>query len=519
MGRFSKIGKGAILLGVSSLLSRLLGIYRDHLFANIFGAGKLIGIFDLDTYYAAFRIPDFLYNLLIYGTISVAFIPILTVYFKKKQEKEGWEFAGTVLNLLLILLLGVSFLVFIFAPYLVKVVVPGFTGEKLEITIKLTRIMLISPIFFGLSSIFQGIQNTFKSFFYFSLAPIFYNLSIIFSVLFLSERYGVYGITWGVILGAFLHFAVQCPKVFKLGFRFKWAFDYQREDVRKMARLVLPVIVGISVTQINLLVTTLIGSTLAAGSITIINYAFNLNSLPLGIIGISLAVAAFSTLSELAVEEDSKQFVQELKKRINQILFLIIPSMMGLFLLRFEIVSLILKGGEFGLKETVLTANTLAFLVIGLFAQSLIPLLARAFFAYHNTKTPVLIGVWAVVFNIAGSLFFTRVFNWGVYGLALAGSLASILNCAMCLMALRQKLWTKEAILDWRKMGKFVLSTLLMAGLVWGVREGFVYFWGEIQTFAQFALQIGAAVGGGGLFYLGITYLLKCEEARRFLKS
>ena len=439
MGK-NKILMGAVLLGISSFLSRFLGVIRDHIFANQFGALQGQGIFDLDTYYAAFRLPDLLFNLLILGTVSAAFVPIFTDYIAKRKKKEGWEFVNSILHLLMFGLLVLAGLSFIFAPWLVKLIAPGFTGEKLETTINLTRIMLVSPIFFSLSSIAQSIQNTFKTFFYYALAPIFYNLSIIGATLFWGAEFGVYGVAFGVVIGAVLHFLIQVPALIKLGYRYRFAFDWRRKDVREMAKLTLPRVFGVSAMQFTLLVDTLIGSTLAVGSITILNYAINLNSLPMGVIGVSLAISSFSTLAELAALRQKKAFREELQKLIRWVLFLILPASFGLFILRSEVVTLILGSGKFGERDVWLTAGTLGLLVLSLLAQSLIPLLARAFYAYKNTWTPVKIALLAFGFNVVGSLTLAKFLGFGVYGLALANTLANWLNFGFLVWFLQKKI-------------------------------------------------------------------------------
>jgi len=206
---------GGLLLGISNLLSRILGLVRDHLLGTTFGALSGSGLFDLDTYYAAFRLPDFLFNLLIYGTLSAAFVPIFVQYLKKDKIEEAWKFASSVMNIAIVLIFAVCAVVFIFAPWIVPVFVPGFGDERLALTIQLTRIILISPIFFTVSAVFQSIQNSFKTFFFYALAPLVYNLSIIGGIIFLSPRYGVIGVAWGVVAGSALHALVQVPSMIK----------------------------------------------------------------------------------------------------------------------------------------------------------------------------------------------------------------------------------------------------------------------------------------------------------------
>ncbi|MBI2453465.1 murein biosynthesis integral membrane protein MurJ [Candidatus Peregrinibacteria bacterium] len=457
----SKVFQGAVLLGISSFLSRLLGVYRDHLFAIRFGATQGSGIYDLDAYFAAFRIPDFLYNLLIIGAVSSAFVPIFTGYIQKEQKEEGFAFANTVLNFFVSLMLILSVILFIAAPFVMKILTPGFSPEKLAVSVNATRIMLLSPIFFAFSSIAQSIQNTFKTFFSYALAPILYNLSIIFAALFLTDRFGIYGLGFGVTVGAFFHFFIQVPSLYSLGYRYRFLFNLKRKDLREMFRLVVPRIIGVSAMQLIFVFDTLIGSTLAAGSISIFYLAFNLNSLPMGIVGISLAISSFSTLSELADKGREPFFADELKRYIRWILFLIIPATFGILFLRREVTQLILGGGKFTLRDVFLTSQTLFILGLSLVAQSLIPLFSRAFYAWKNTVIPLVIVMVTVFSHISLSLFFTKVLFFGVKGIAFAYSISQILQIALLFLFLKRFL-PSFSIFPLKDGMKFLFSSFLM---------------------------------------------------------
>jgi len=287
-----------LLLALSALFSRFLGIVRDHLLAKTFGATAGTGIYNLDAYYAAFRIPDLLYNLLIFGAVSAAFIPIFTQYKKEGRFDDAWAFASSMLHLMLIIILVVSGIVYIFAPYLVHLVASGFDEEALTLTVRLMRIMLLSPIIFAFSSILISIQDSFKEFFFRSLAPLFYNAGIIVGIIYFGQQFGVVGVTWGVIIGALLQLIIQLPALFQVGYCHKWLLGFRRPDVREAFRLIIPRVLGLSLTQLTLLVNTLIASFLMTGSITIFYLSDNLQALPLGIIAISFAITSFASLSE-----------------------------------------------------------------------------------------------------------------------------------------------------------------------------------------------------------------------------
>ncbi|HBB02964.1 MAG: integral membrane protein MviN, virulence factor [Candidatus Peregrinibacteria bacterium GW2011_GWF2_38_29] len=506
-----KLLSGAVLLGVSSLLSRLLGLLRDRLFATTFGAVTADGIHNLDTYYAAFRLPDMLFQLLLYGVISASFIPIFSAYIKKDKAEEGWAFANSCTTILTTFLFGVVALSLIFAPWLVKLIVPGFSQEKLDLTVNLTRIMLISPLFFGFSSIWQSIQNSFGKYFYIALAPVVYNLSIILATIIGAKEYGVYAITVGVVIGAFLHAGVQLPEIIRLGFKFMPNWNWRRGDLKEMGKLIIPRIVGLSAIQINLVVDTIIGSTLATGSITVLNYAINLNSLPMGIIGISISIVAFGVFAELAALEEHKKFFDHLKENFYKIIYLIIPAAVGMIILKKEIVGVILSGGKFGEQDIVLTAGTLGILSIGLAAQSINPLLSRAYFAYKNTKTPVLISIFSVVLNIVFSITLTKIFDFGVYGLATATSAAGLIQWFLLQAFLKTKLPHKQGkILEFGKIAKIIIATTVMAAIVFAAKNLITNF--ISPGFILSAVQVAVCGLLGLLIYFSSLKILKYKN-------
>lgn len=503
-----KLLSGAVLLGVSSLISRLLGLLRDRIFATTFGATASSGIHDLDTYYAAFRLPDTLFQLLLYGAISAAFVPIFTSYIKKNQSEEGWRFANNSLNILTLALVAISIIALIFAPWIVKIFVPGFSGEKLSLTVTITRVMLISPLFFGLSSVFQSIQNSLNRYFYMALAPIMYNISIIVATLIGGKEYGVYAVTIGVVAGSFLHAAVQFPEILRLGFSWRPTFNWRAPDIREMIRLLIPRVAGLSVFQVNLVINTLIGSLLASGSITILNYAINLNSLPMGIVGVSISIVAFGVFAELVAGEEHEKFFHILKENFYKVVYLIAPATVGMIILRHEIVGLILKSGKFTTQDVALTAETLGILSIGLLAQSLIPLFARAFYAYKNTRTPLYIAIFGTILNVALSLILTQIWHFGVYGLAASTAIAGTAHWIMLQTIILKHLPHKgDKFIEIGKILKITIATIIMAVAVYFVKDAVSGFIGSGIIGLSASLGVSCAIGL--IVYFGITKLLR----------
>lgn len=390
----------AVILGVSSTLSAFLGIVRDRLLAGTFGAGA-----ELDVYFAAFRIPNFVYGVLITGGLVAAFLPVFSETFEDDPD-EGWQLASNLLNFLVLALSGLSFLLFLFAPFVVRIIAPGFTEAQTEWTIVLTRIMMISPILLGVSSLFSGVLKYFDYFTTYALAPILYNLGIIFGIVFLVPIFDLLGLAYGVVLGALAHLLVQIPTAKLAGFKYKPVLNLSSKKLRKIVHLIVPRMIGQASIQINMVVITAIASTLVAGSLSIFNFADHLQAFPVRVIGVSFAVAAFPRFSKDLANGEKERFLNDFSNSARKILFAIIPISFLTFILRGQVVRLVLGTGRFDWVDTRLTAASLGIFSFSLFANALIHLLIRAYFAFQDTKTPVYISIGGVLLNIAFAFLF-----------------------------------------------------------------------------------------------------------------
>ncbi len=535
----------AFILAVSALISRILGLVRDRLLASRFGAGE-----ELDIYFAAFRIPDFVYGILIVGGITAAFLPVFSEYFKEKENsvssdsekketeqnewnEQGLEFINNVLNCFFILLIVVCSILAIFTPFIVKFIIPGFSEQNSALTIQLTRIMFLSPVLFGLSSIFSGVLHYFNKFFAYALAPILYNLGIIFGILFLVPIFGIFGLIYGVVLGALFHLLVQIPAVLNTGFRYRPIFNFKSLGIIKIFKLMLPRTIGTAAYQINLIVITAIASTLTAGSIAIFNFSNNLYYFPIGLIGVSFAVSAFPVFSKFLINGQRKEFLENFSASIRQILFFIVPISFLIFLLRAQIVRLILGAGEFGWLETRLTAASLGVFCFGIIAGSLTPLLNRVFFALHNTKIPVIIGIISMVINVFFCFLFTYLLSFSnifqtffqnalklqdiqnieVIGLVLALSLAVFLQTVLLLIFLYKRIGDfkiKEILFS---LSKILFASILMVIAVYYVRE-IVDKFVDMQTFIGVLWQATLSSLIGASIYLAVSLFLKSPEIK-----
>lgn len=423
------------LLGASAMLaflglfSRVLGVLRDRILASHFGASDL-----LDVYYVSFDIPDFIFNLLVVGAVASAFIPVFIEY-QSRKEGEEWNLANNFLNILVAIMAVTAGVIFIFTPWFIGIIAPGFSSEKKELAILFTRVMLFSPIIFSISVVIGSVLQVFHRFFAYALAPIMYNLGIIFGAIYFVPKFGPLGLAEGVVLGALLHLLIQLPALKGIGFKWKKVWHWGDAGMRKILKLMVPRTIGVALLQINLIILDALSSKISPGSVTVINLANNFQYLPISLVGISTAVASFPTLSRQALEENKTAFVERINKTLRQILFIILPISFLMIYLRTDLVRVVLGSGLFGPRDIELTGNILGFFMIGVFAQSVIPFLARSFYAMQNTRIPVIASIAGVVANIFFAWYFSS--SLQIFALPLAFSLAGILNALILLIFLK----------------------------------------------------------------------------------
>ncbi len=508
------VGGATVLLGMAQLGSRVLGLLRDRLLATGIGPGP-----QLDAYYAAFRVPDFIFNILILGAISAAFIPVFAGYLASGKRREADYVASSVLTMGMLALVTVGALAFVFAPQLMPLVAPGFSGEQLDEVVLLSRIMLLSPIFFGLSGIFGSMLNSHNRFVAYATAPLFYNLGIIAGAL-LAPHFGIYWLAVGVVTGAFLQMLVQFWAIGKVGFRFRPGIDVRHPGVKRILILMLPATLGVAVTQINLLVETIIASTLNEGSLSQFFLATSLAMLPVGVVGASFATAVFPRLAQAASQKQEALFTEHLIGVIRQILFFVIPCSIAMMVLRAQIVRLIYGAGNFDFQDTRYVTTLLGILAVSLFAQALIPLLTRGFYALRNIKTPVLISILSMVINISLAVLLVFVTDNGVAGLAIAFSVASIVQVALLFFFLSAKVPALEDAAMISAVSRIIAASLAMGAAMYGTLYGIAFLAESLQnsyTVLYFALQTLGAAGVGGAVYLITARLLRVPEASRWL--
>ena len=374
--------------------------------------------------------------------------------------------------------------------------------------------MLISPIFFGLSNVFSGILNSYKRFIAYALAPVVYNVAIISGAVFFAKYFGIYGLAYGVILGSFLHFAIQLPSVIKTGYHYRVVLDIFSSGVVRTVKLMIPTTIALAISQINLIVYNIIGSVLRSGSIAIINLANNIQTVPTVIFGISLATTVFPNLAEKASLNKTKEFVDEFSWSVRQILFLIIPSTAGIILLRAQIIRIVLGASKFTWADTQLASMVLGFFTLSLVAQSIIPILVRSFYALKDTKTPLLVAFLTAVVNVLAAIFLAKFFGFenGAAGLALAFSITSFLQFGILWLFLYRKLGFLNTGEILKSVLKVTLASFAMAVVIYGSLHVVSYLV-NMEKFIGIFIQAFSAILIGVVFYLFFAICLKCPEA------
>jgi putative peptidoglycan lipid II flippase len=494
-------------------LSSLLGLLRQILVAGAFGTQA-----DIEAFNAANRVSETLFYLVAGGALASAFLPTFTGLLTRGDKGNAWRLASAIFNLILLVVIIASLLAAIFAPWIVRhVLAPGFAGDpaKEALTTSLLRLMLPSAAIFAASGLVMAILNSHQIFFLPALAPAMYQIGLIFGVLVLAPQKGIYGLGWGVLLGATLHLLVQVPTLIRLKGLYSPALGLDDPNVREVGRLMLPRLLGVAAVQLNFWVNTRLASRMVEGSVTGIVLAFALMLMPQAAIAQSIAIAAMPTFSAQVALGKLGEMRASLAASLRSVLLLAIPASLGLIFLRQPLVVMLYQRGEFDTFSTQLVSWALLWYAVGLIGHSLVEILVRAFYALHDTKTPVLVGMAAmglnVFFSIGFALVFTRAGWMPLGGLALANSLATSLEAIALLGLMRGRLGGLQS----RKIGLGAIQALA-ASLVMALG---LWIWLSL-TNAQPAWIVvaGGLLLGCGLYVI-VILLLGVDEARSLLNA
>ena len=486
------LASAALLLSVSFVLSRVLGLFRNVVIADIFGNSRAV-----EAYFAAFRIPDTMFMLVSGGALASAFVPMFAGLLEQGEEEVAWKVASTVLNTVTLALAGMAVIAFVFAPEIMGVLVQ----RERALSADLTRIMLLQPIFLGVAAIVTSILQSYHRFVLTALSPLLYNLAVIGGALFFGRSYGVQALAWAVVIGAVAQLIVQLPGLWREGSRlFRLAVDWTLPQAREVLRLFGPRVVGLAAFQAMLLITLFLAAGLPPGNWAAINYSWPLMMFPVNALGTAAATATFPTLSRLSAVDDLAPVRRTVARSLRLVLFLAIPASVGLIVLRRPVVNLLFGHGQWTSLATEQTAFALLFYAIALAPLAGIEVLARVFYAMKDTVTPVRIAVVAVALDAALSILFVRLLppTSGQGGLALATAIATTLQATWLAVALGSRLGGiggRALLLTVRDAG---IASLAMGCLLYVTLDPLTAVfpqrgWGVlITTVVELALGMGA---------------------------
>lgn len=499
-----QIARGAAVVMAAFVLSNIVGLIRQILITRAFGTSA-----DLDAFYAAARLPEILFSLVAGGALGSAFIPTFTGFLENKKTTDAWQLASSIVNLVTLVLVAICALAWLFAPQLVgSILAPEFPVNQQVLTVDLLRIQLLTPILFGASGLLMGILNAHQNFLLPALAPSMYWLGLIFGALFLAPSMGVHGLAWGAVIGAGLHLGVQLPGLLRLRPRYQFQLGLKLASVRNVGKLMAPRLLGVAAVQINFLINTIVASGLPAGSLSAITVAFQVMTMPQVVIAQAIAIAALPTFSAQVAGGRMDEMRSSLVSTLRGVLLLSLPASVGLILLREPIVALLFQRGEFGAADTQLVAWALLWYAAGLVGHSVVEIASRAFYAMHDTRTPVLIGTAAMALNVVLSLTLPAAFvlrGWAPHGgLALANSFATFLEMLVLLYLMRRRLGGLEEGRLLSGFGSAAAGSLVLLGtvLLWLRQAAEMPVW--------LVATGGIAFGLGG--YALATWLLRVPE-------
>lgn len=504
-----QIARAAGTVMLAFLLTQLVGLLRVVVIYRAFGAGA-----EMDSFNAANRVAEFLFNLMAGGALGSAFIPTFTGLLTRNERSNAWKLASAVANLLLLVLSAATALAIIFAPQIVRhglyVLSPGEQPGQQALTTSLLRLLLPTVVIFGLSGLVMGILNAHQKFWLPAIAPAMYSLGQIGGVLLLPEGWGIYRLAAGALAGALLHLLVQSPDLLRLRGRYSATLGLRMAEVREVVRLMGPRILGVAVVQVNFVVNTVIALSLPEGSVSAVTLAFTWMMMPQVAIAQSVAVAAMPTFSAQAALGRLDELRAALAGSLRGVILLAAPASLGLILLRAPLIRLLYENSTFTPQMTSMVAWALLWYAAGLLGHSLLEVIVRAFYALHDTRTPVGVGVAAMTLNIAFSFAFSAAFSrlgWMPHGgLALANSLATFLEMSLLLFLLRRRLAGIDGGRVAAALGAAALGSLVLGGGVWALlRLG--------QSLPDWLLVAGGAALGA-LLYAAALALLRVPELR-----
>jgi putative peptidoglycan lipid II flippase len=533
-----KVARAAFLITGAFMFSSILGLVRTFFFTYVFGATNFS-----DSYLQAFLIPNLIFTVVSGGALSSAFIPVFTTYaVGRGDEKAAWRIASSALNLSVIIMVVLSVLAMILAPLIIPLYSPGFPPAQLALITTLTRIMLVQAIVLGSGVIVSAVLNAKQDFSYTALGTVLYNVGLILGLIpgfFLSFHsrsttpadLAVYSATWGVVLGAILQVGVQIPGLFKVQMRYTFSFDWRHPGVAQIGRQMIPRIINAAMLSFSTSVdrfllaflTAVATATVVNGLITEYFQAFSILLLPVSIFGSSVSTAAFPTLASYVARARFDRVRSIIMETLRSILFLSIPSCVGLSVLALPVIQVLLEHGRYTLQEAQFTAIPLIFFAVGLPGLAAVEILTRAFYALQDSRTPVIISVAQFILKIALSVILINVavfgVQWGMGALAFSTSVASALEALVLFILLYQRIggFDLRSLLSF--IGRALLAAAGMGGALFVARMGIDRVIDTTATntliisgILKAGLKLLIELGIGSLVFLILARLLNIEE-------
>ncbi|MEZ5344359.1 MAG: murein biosynthesis integral membrane protein MurJ [Pyrinomonadaceae bacterium] len=539
----TSVAKSAGIVSIAVMFSRILGLVREMVFANFFGAGFLN-----DAFQVAFRIPNVLRDLFAEGALSAAFVKVFTDYQILKSEEEAWKLASLVLNGLVVVLSGVTIVGIIFSPQIVGLIADGFSPEKAALATTLTRIMFPYILFVAMAALAMGVLNTKGNFGIPASASTVFNIVSITLGLGLAywlsgggwekagsgvipsgaAQWAIIGMSIGTLAAGASQFLMQVPSLIRIGFRFTPLLSFADEGVKKVARLMAPAIIGTSAVQINVLVNTYFVTEINGG-VSWLGYAFRLMQFPIGVFGVAIGTASIPVLSRMASQQNFGDFRNTLSNSIKLVLLLTIPSACGLVVLGQPIISLIYERGAFTASDVPMTAYALAAYAIGLTGYASIKILSPAFYALDNARTPMIIGVFSIGVNFVACYFFMKIFSgygvsaeypdgYGHVGVALATSIVALVNFTALAFMMKRRIERINGGEIFASFIRIAAASAIMSAVCWFSYQ-YLAAQFSVNTFSVKLIRAFVPIALGGITFLTAAKILGVSELNTFTSA
>lgn len=504
----ASILSAAFIIFVANIASAGFGLVKNRVISAYYVNPEYSGL--IDAYWVAFRLPEFVYQLIVLGTLSAAFVPIFSKLYQQDEER-AYSLARQLIFILLTLFLVGGVIIFIFAPQFIHLLTgPEFSAEQTALAISMTRIMLLAQLFFAISGFFSAMLQSLKRFVLPAFSPIFYNIGIIFAIMFLSRDLGLYAAAWGTVIGAALHMLIQVPLVKKVGFDLFGPFEWKKEKIKEVLLLAGPRTITLGVEQLSGFAVTFFATAIGGISLTLMTFAQSLMTLPIRFFGVSIGQAALPFLA--AAQDDLVGFRRMVFRSLRQITFFAAPGAVMLLILRVALTRLAFGVGEFPWRATLITAEALGILSLSIPAQATTHLLVRAFYALNNTVIPFFASSLYFLSNLILGWYFVMHLGWGVRGLAIALALASFLETGALFGLLLRRIGSEELGSLFSSLLRIGGAAFLMAVTLFTLQRLFdlyVFETSRVWELIKLTFVVGSA---GTMVYLGFCWLLRIEE-------